>query len=40
VEAVLESGIRTGDIVEDGMSAVSTSEMGDAIIKTMAEKAE
>jgi 3-isopropylmalate dehydrogenase len=40
VEAVLESGIRTADIVEDGMSAVSTSEMGDAIIKTMAEKAE
>ena len=39
VEAVLESGIRTGDIVEDGMSAVSTTEMGDAIIKTMADKA-
>jgi len=39
VEGVLETGIRTGDIVEDGMSAVSTTEMGDAIIRTMAEQA-
>jgi 3-isopropylmalate dehydrogenase len=31
-EAVLAQGIRTADIVAEGMTAVSTSAMGDAIL--------
>ena len=32
VGRVLASGKRTADIMQDGMTAVSTAEMGDAII--------
>ncbi|MGI9568861.1 MAG: isocitrate/isopropylmalate family dehydrogenase, partial [Desulfobulbia bacterium] len=32
ISNVLDQGLRTGDIMQDGMSAVSTSGMGDAII--------
>ncbi|MEH6497605.1 MAG: 3-isopropylmalate dehydrogenase [Sneathiella sp.] len=35
VEKVLESGVRTGDIMADGMTQVSTTEMGDAILKEL-----
>jgi 3-isopropylmalate dehydrogenase len=35
VEKVISSGTRTGDIYEDGMTKVSTSEMGDAIIAAL-----
>jgi 3-isopropylmalate dehydrogenase len=32
VQNVLAAGIRTGDIVESGMKAVSCSQMGDAVL--------
>ena len=32
---VLDSGLRTKDIAAPGQNAVSTSEMGDAILKEM-----
>lgn len=32
VSAVLDEGLRTGDIFSDGMKRVSTSEMGDAVV--------
>ncbi|MZR29458.1 3-isopropylmalate dehydrogenase [Sneathiella litorea] len=35
VQKVLESGIRTGDIMATGMTQVSTTEMGDAIIREL-----
>lgn len=33
---VLDQGLRTGDIYSDGMTKVSTSEMGDAVVKALA----
>jgi 3-isopropylmalate dehydrogenase len=38
VKRVLDSGIRTGDIMQQGMKKVTTGEMGDAILKEI-EKA-
>lgn len=35
VQAVLEQGLRTADIYEDGTTKVSTSEMGDAVLKAL-----
>jgi len=35
VHNVLEQGLRTADIMQDGMQKVSTSEMGDAIVKIL-----
>lgn len=35
VEKVLASGVRTGDIMAEGMTQVSTTEMGDAILKEL-----
>lgn len=35
VSNVLDSGLRTGDIYSDGMTKVSTSEMGDAIVAAL-----
>lgn len=35
VRKVLADGVRTGDIMQDGMKKVGTSEMGDAIIKAL-----
>jgi 3-isopropylmalate dehydrogenase len=32
IEAVLNSGKRTGDIMQPGMTQVSTAEMGEAIV--------
>jgi len=37
IAAALAKGLRTGDIMQDGMTDVSTGEMGAAIIKAMAE---
>ncbi|WP_421855885.1 3-isopropylmalate dehydrogenase [Oricola sp.] len=37
ISAVLDSGLRTGDIMSDGCTQVSTSEMGDAVLKAYAE---
>ena len=36
VEAVLNKGLRTGDIMSDGMTMVSTTEMGEAVIAELA----
>ena len=36
VEAVLNKGLRTGDIMSDGMTPVSTPEMGEAVIAELA----
>ena len=36
VKRVLDSGIRTGDIMQPGMKKVTTGEMGDAILKEIA----
>jgi 3-isopropylmalate dehydrogenase len=38
VAAVLDDGLRTGDIMQDGMTAVSTRQMGDAIVAKIAER--
>lgn len=35
VRTVLEQGLRTADIVQDGKKKISTSEMGDAILKAL-----
>lgn len=35
VSKVLDSGLRTGDIYSDGMTKVTTSEMGDAIVAAL-----
>lgn len=32
IASVLDEGLRTGDIMQDGCKKVSTSEMGDAIV--------
>ncbi|MEX1147505.1 MAG: 3-isopropylmalate dehydrogenase [Sphingomonadales bacterium] len=37
VEAVLDNGLRTGDIMQPGMTKMNTAEMGDAIIEQMAK---
>ncbi|QHI95775.1 3-isopropylmalate dehydrogenase [Aristophania vespae] len=39
VSKVLESGLRTADIATDGVKAVSTEEMGEAVLKTLAKLA-
>ncbi|NBO19135.1 MAG: 3-isopropylmalate dehydrogenase [Proteobacteria bacterium] len=36
VKTVLASGLRTGDIMQEGSKKVGTAEMGDAILKTLA----
>ena len=35
VRKVLEQGLRTGDIMQDGMKKISTTEMGDAIVNAL-----
>jgi 3-isopropylmalate dehydrogenase len=35
VETVLADGLRTGDIMQDGMKQVGTVEMGDAILTAL-----
>jgi 3-isopropylmalate dehydrogenase len=35
VSAVLDSGLRTADVMSEGMRQVSTSEMGDAVVASM-----
>lgn len=35
VQAVLEQGLRTADIYENGTTKISTSEMGDAVLKAL-----
>jgi len=35
VQSVLEQGLRTADIFEDGANKVSTSQMGDAVLKAL-----
>jgi 3-isopropylmalate dehydrogenase len=35
VRAALEAGVRTGDLVQAGTTRVSTSEMGDAVLKQL-----
>ncbi|HLB06563.1 MAG TPA: isocitrate/isopropylmalate family dehydrogenase [Alphaproteobacteria bacterium] len=35
VEAVLNAGLRTGDIMQEGKTRVSTSRMGDAILREL-----
>jgi 3-isopropylmalate dehydrogenase len=35
VQQVLADGLRTADIVSDGMTRVSTSEMGDAVVASL-----
>ena len=35
VEGVLDQGLRTGDIMQDGKTKVGTREMGDAVIATL-----
>jgi 3-isopropylmalate dehydrogenase len=39
VKRVLDSGVRTGDIMQPGMTKISTSEMGDAILKEIGKLA-
>ncbi len=36
IERVLASGLRTADIMQDGMTRVSTEEMGDAVLRELA----
>ena len=35
IAKVLEQGLRTGDIMQAGMTKVGTKEMGDAILKEL-----
>ena len=35
IAAVLDEGLRTADLMQDGMTRVSTSAMGDAILKAL-----
>ena len=35
VRAVLQQGLRTGDIFEAGMTRVGTAQMGDAVLKAL-----
>ena len=37
ISDVLDSGLRTGDIMSDGCTKVTTSEMGDAVLKAYAD---
>ena len=37
VAQVLDNGVRTGDIMQEGMTRVSTTEMGDAILAQLAQ---
>ena len=37
ITTVLDQGLRTGDIMQDGMTRVSTEQMGDAVVKAMGE---
>lgn len=37
ITKVLDQGLRTGDIMQDGMTKVSTEQMGDAVVKAMGE---
>ncbi|GGD01402.1 3-isopropylmalate dehydrogenase [Pyruvatibacter mobilis] len=37
ITTVLDQGLRTGDIMQDGMTKVSTEQMGDAVVKAMGE---
>jgi 3-isopropylmalate dehydrogenase len=37
ITTVLDQGLRTGDIMQDGMTKVSTQQMGDAVVKAMGE---
>src|SRR6266849_131911 len=39
VRRVLDAGLRTGDIMQPGMTKVTTGEMGDAILKEVARQA-
>jgi len=36
ITSVLDKGLRTGDIMQDGMTKVSTSQMGRAVVEEMA----
>ena len=36
IAAVLDKGLRTGDIMSDGCKQISTTEMGDAILAAYA----
>ena len=36
VHAVLDAGMRTEDIYEEGMQKVTTSEMGNAVVQALA----
>ena len=36
IERVLAAGLRTADIMQDGMSPVSTEEMGGAVLRELA----
>ena len=35
IKAVLDQGIRTGDIMQPGMTSVSTTGMGDAVLAAL-----
>ena len=35
ITTVLDQGLRTGDIMQDGMTKVSTAQMGEAVVKAM-----
>jgi 3-isopropylmalate dehydrogenase len=37
ITTVLDQGLRTGDIMQDGMTKVSTEHMGEAVVKAMGE---
>ncbi|WP_422004902.1 3-isopropylmalate dehydrogenase [Pyruvatibacter mobilis] len=37
ITTVLDQGLRTGDIMQDGMTKVSTQQMGEAVVKAMGE---
>ena len=39
VEAVLDAGLRTGDIMSDGKNQVSTTQMGEAVIAELDKRA-
>ena len=39
VEGVLDAGLRTGDIMQEGKTRVSTAEMGDAVLSELAKLA-
>ena len=39
VEAVLDAGLRTGDIMSDGKTQVSTTQMGEAVVAELDKRA-